>query len=398
VTVHIFGRKLNLFTSSPSYSIGDPAFAEFLALSGLNGMEMTENQALGLTAVWRAQCLIAGTIAGLPLKVYTESDNHREKVDHFLSDNPAGPYDLAAFNWVETLLLHLLNHGEAYLKSVTNGGGELIGLWPVHPMAVSKVEWDGAEKVFTVMLAGGGTEQYRTGEMVQVLGITMDGLRGLSPLSLFRQSLQTSRAGEIAANRAFTSGALIAGLVTTEEDVDGEEAKTISDKINTKIAGANNAGSIVMVNRTLKFTPWSMTNQDAQFLESRAFQVEEVSRIYGVPPHLLSSTEKVTSWGSGIQEQDLALAKYTLMGWTSRIESSLKKILPAGQFAEFSYKGLLAGTPNQEIELLIAQVAAGILTVDEAREYLNLGPMPESEKPKPSVVVAPIAEGVSNAA
>lgn len=379
-----------VFEALPEYSVSDPAFAEFLIQSGLYGYELSETQALGLTAVWRAQAIIAGTIAGLPLKVFEDSGVGRVEVDSFLSDSPAGPYDLSPFNWVETVILHLLNHGEAFLKTITNAGGEVIGMWPIHPMAVNKVAWDGAEKVFTVGLTGGGTEEFRTGEIVHVVGMTMDGLRGLSPLSLFRQSFQTSRAGEQAANRTFTNGMLVSGLVSTEEEVDGEEAAVISASLKAKVTGSGNAGGIAFVNRALKFTPWMMSAADAQFIESRSFQVEEVSRIYGVPPHLLSSTQKVTSWGAGIQEQDLALAKYTLMGLTSRLESALKRVLPAGQKAEFSYKGLLAGTPNQEIELLLAQVSGGILTADEARAYLNLPPLPK-EEPKPEPKPAPAA-------
>jgi HK97 family phage portal protein len=371
-----------VFAEVPQYSVGDPAFAEFLIHSGLYGYELTENQTLGLTAVWRAQSIIAQTIAGLPLKVYEDSGDSREEVDHFLSSDPAGPYDMSAFNWTETVLLHVLNHGEAFLKAITNGGGETIGYWPIHPMAINKVEWDGADKLFTVGLTGGGTEQFRSGEIVHIVGMTMDGLRGLSPLSLFRQSFQTTRAGEVAANRTFTNGMLFGGLVSTEEEVDGEEAKAIHDSLNAKITGAANAGSIAFVNRMLKFSPWTMSNQDAEFLASRSFQVEEVSRIYGVPPHLLAQTEKQTSWGTGVSEQNAGLARYTLMSFTSRIESTLKKWMKP-LVPEFSYKGLLAGTPKEEIELLLAQVSGGLLTADEARALMNLPPMPKEEKPEP---------------
>ena len=82
-----------------------------------------------------------------------------------------------------------------------------------------------------------------------------------------------------------------------------------------------------------------MTKRDAQFIESRSFQVEEVSRIYGVPPHLLGQTEKQTSWGTGVAEQNLGLSRYTLMGYTSRIESALVAVLAPAEFAEFDYKG-----------------------------------------------------------
>ena len=136
------------FTDSPAYSIGDPAFADFIRMSvaGFTG-EASETNAFGLTAYYRANALIAGTIAGLPLKVYQDQgDGRRQEVPHFLSVDPAGPFDLSAFSWVEMIVLHLLNHAEAYLKAIYNEGGELIGLWPVHPLAVTEVKWSGADK------------------------------------------------------------------------------------------------------------------------------------------------------------------------------------------------------------------------------------------------------------
>lgn len=376
-----------VFSDTPQWSVSDPAFAEFLRMSGITTDAMTEDKALGITAYYRACALISGTTAGLPFKVYERnSDGSRSSIDHFLSDNPAGPYDLSAFNWVEMVILHLLNHAEAYLKHIYNGAGELIGLWPVHPMAVSKVEWDGSDKVFTFNMKNGTQETYRTGEVTQVLGMTNDGLRGMSPLTLLRRSLQTSAAGELAANRSFTGGHMIAGLVTTEEDIEEEEAKTISSSLKAKMAGAEHAGSLVFVNRTLKFSPWAMSNEDAQFIEARGLQVEETARIFGLPISLLSVGGAVSNWGTGVAESFLGLQKFVLTNWTSRLESAVKAILPSGQFAEFDFKGLLQGSPKDEITLLIEQVKAGLLSVDEARAVMNLAPLPQAALPKPAIV------------
>jgi HK97 family phage portal protein len=159
--------------------------------------------------------------------------------------------------------------------------------------------------------------------------------------------------------------------------VDGEEAKLIKESLNAKMAGAENAGAIAFVNRSLKFSPWKMSNVDAQFLESRRFGIEEIARIFGLPVNLLSATGAVSNWGTGVSEANLGLQKYVLMGHTSRLESALSAILPPDHFAEFDYKGLLQGSPREEIELLIAQVTAGLLTKDEARQIMNRPPLPE---------------------
>lgn len=374
--------KAQLFTDSPSYSIGNPALAEFLGMSGLWGGDVSETGALGLTAFYRAEALISGTIAALPLRVFRRTaDGSREEVDHFLTTNPAGPYDLSAFSWTEMVLLHLLNWGEAFLRVIHDGAGQSIGLWPIHPSAINKVTWNGADKEFTVALVGGQREILSTGDIVQVLGLTTDGLRGMSPLSLFRRTLQTAQAGETAANRTFTSGSLVSGLVSSDEDIDEDEAKAIKSSLNSKLSGPEHAGDIAFVNRSLKFSPWSMTNQDAQFIESRRFSVEEVARIFGLPVNLLSATGAVSNWGTGVAEANLGLQKYVLAGWTSRIESTLRVILPPDQFCEFDFKGLLQGSPRDEIELLIEQVKAGILTADEARGIMNRPPLTPDQQP-----------------
>lgn len=371
----LFGAQT--FTMNPA----DPAMAEWLRINGMSPASVNENSVMGLTAVYRSQAIIAGTIATLPLRVYEGSKGNRIEVASWLSESPAGPYDLSAFSWMETVVLHLLNHGEAFLKSLINEGGERIGAWPVHPLALKKVTWLGPLKHFEVSMQDGSTEEFDTGEMHQILGMSMDGTRGLSPLTLFRTSFQTSLAGELAAHRDFATGSHIAGLVTTAdgEDVDATEATEIKKQLDAKIAGAENAGAIAFVNRALKFTPWTMTNEDAQFLESRGMQVEEAARVYGMPINLLSVNGAVSNWGTGVSEANLGLQKYVLMPWTSRIESAVKPMLEPGQFAEFDYAGLLQGTPAEEIALLIQQVEAGLLTANEARAMRNLPPIPDAE-------------------
>jgi phage portal protein BeeE len=136
---------------------------------------------------------------------------------------------------------------------------------------------------------------------------------------------------------------------------------------------------MAFVNRHLEFHPWQSSNVDSQYSESRVFQTEEFARLHGLPPHLLAQTEKATSWGTGIAEQNLGLARYTLMTYTSRIESALKPLNPPGVFQEFDYKGLLQGAPKDEIELLLKQTEGELLTIDEARAILNLGPAPQTE-------------------
>jgi HK97 family phage portal protein len=376
-------------TEQRSISIADPVLAEFFGVGSRSyaGVTVSESSALGLSGVWRACALISGTIAALPMRTLRDTqDGRRERVTSFL-DDPGGPDGPTRFEWVETVYLHMLLHGNAYLAHVFNGGGGLAALAPIHPMAVSP-EWEKdangkatGRKRFTVTLDDGTRRVFTQDNMTQVMAMSLDGLRGLSPIATARHSLGTAIAGDRAAARHFGNGAMISGIVTPEEDVTEAEAKVIKEGLQGKISGVDNAGEIAVINRKLKFTPWTMTLEDAQFLQSREFSIEEIARWFGVPPFELMQTSKQTSWGTGVESRQRGMARTVLAPWAIRLEQRLSRLLPKPRFAEFDFAGLERPTPEQEIELLIKQVEAGLITKDEARHIRNLPPLPAAEAP-----------------
>lgn len=387
-----------------TYSIGDPALAEFLNVGGevLAGVEVTEKSTLGLTAVYRAVSIIAGTIAGLPLRsLRTGPAGERERVKSWL-DSPSGPGGpFTQFEWVELVMVHLLLHGGAFLQHLYSGAGAIVGADPVLPSAVTVVRIttpeevanyggpDGAfRKYFRVALADGTTRIFTQAEMTHIPAMGTDGLEGVAPIAWHRQALGTAIAGDRAAARLFGSGLLIGGMVSGDDGLSKEDAEEALAQLKAKVAGSSHAGDIAFINAQLKFTPWTLPPADAQFLESRVHQVEEIARIFGIPPHLLGLTEKQTSWGTGVEEQNRGLARYTLAPWTTRLEQRLSALLSAPTTAEFDYSGLLQPSPEVEIPLLIAQQSAGILTTNEVRRIRNMAPLPE---PAPAVEEVPVA-------
>lgn len=388
-----FWRKVFLGPDAVEYRaeqyplrLDDGTFADWMGWGPtIAGVPVSQQGSLGLASVYRAVSLISGTVATLPLKSYRDlPDGTRVRVDSFL-DSPGGRDGLTQFEWTELVLVHLLLWGNAYLLHQVGGAGQLVGLIPLHPSAVEVKQVASKEeesrffpwlKYFTVTMVDGSQRDLTPMEITHVTAMTTDGLKGLSPIELNRQAIGTGLAGDQAAARMFKSGMFVSGLVTTEDDdVDTDEAAAIAAGLQAKVAGVDNAGKLAFVNRNLRFTPWTMPATDAQFIESRIHQVEEVSRIFGVPPHLLGQTEKQTSWGTGVTEQNRGLARYTLMPWTSRIEQRLSRLLPNKQMCEYDYAGLLQGSAQEELRMLIDQVDAGILTVDEARRVRNLEPL-----------------------
>ena len=380
--------------SAPPLPLSDPAVAEYFGFTTQTdaGVAVSAEGSLGLSSVYRSVSLISGTIATLPLKSYKtdKETNERVKTDTFL-DNPGGPDGLTQFEWTETVLVHLLLWGNAYLLHLYGGAGQLVGLIPVHPSAVAvrKVLTKEDEqryypylKYFVLRMNDGSSRDVTPLDLTHIPAMSHDGVTGVSPITTNRRAIGTGMAGDAAAARMFRNGMMVSGLVTTEEDVGADDAKVIKESLDAKTTGTDKVGSIAFVNRVLKFTPWTMPAKDAQFIESRIHQVEEVARIFGVPPHLLGQTEKQTSWGTGVTEQNRGLARYTLMPWTSRIEQRLSRLLTRPTTCEYDYAGLLQGSPQEELDALIAQVDAGILSVDEARRVRNL-PAREAPTPEP---------------
>ena len=368
--------------SNATYSISDPGLAALFGAGPSDaGVEVTEHSALGVAAIWRAVSLISGSIAGLPLQTYRTVDTETtQQVTSFLDERPAGPVsDLTPFEWTETILLHGLLHGNAYLAHVFNQAGALIGLVPFHPMAVTP-EWERdarnritGRKLFNVTTPGEGLlRTFTEAEMTHIPGMSSDGLRGYSPLWIARNSFGKSIASSRAAAKMFANGAMISGMITPDEDVTEKEAKDIKAAVQRTVTGWDNAGSIAVINRKLKFTPWTMTSADAQFLESRIFEVEEVGRWFGLLPIHLSQTEKQTSWGTGVAEQNRGLARFTFQPWTTRVEQRVSRVLAQPRYVKYDYTQMLRPSPEQEIPLIIQQVKGGLMTPNEGRKKLGL--------------------------
>lgn len=360
-----------------SVSVSDPGLAALFGYPVSPGMpSVSENTAMTLSAVFRAVSLVSGAIGSLPLRTLQDgADGTRERAASFL-DNP-GLDRWTPFEWKELAAVYLLLHGAAPLQHIYGGGGQLVGLNPIHPHAVqveADAEVPGGRRL-TVRLDDGERREFDATSMTYIPGLSLDGVRGCSPITLARLSLGTGLAGDKSAARMFSNGALLSGLVTPEDDLTEEEAKVVKESVNAKMTGVENAGDIAVINRKLKFTPWQLSAVDAQFLESRTFSIDEVGRWFGVPPHLLGLTEKATSWGQGIAEQNRGLARYTLTPWTTRIEQRLSRLIAANRIVEFDYTAFVQPSPEDEINLLIAQVRDGLITPNEARRIRNLPPM-----------------------
>jgi HK97 family phage portal protein len=352
---------------------------------------------MGISAVLRAVSLISSTIAALPLRTYERDGEDRVRIPSVFDDPYPGLDGMTPFAWSETILMHLLLWREAFLwHDQMDRQGNVTVYRPILPSAFHIVRKNGARRFFFNDPITGEEQEVGSDQVTYIPGPSLDAHRGHPLLYGARAIFSGAISGDKAAAQMLRRGIRLAGLVTPGEgeDIDPTEGEAIVEQLRMSTTGHENAGDIAFVNRRLKLDPWMATNVEAQWHETRQDVNQAVGQIFGVPPHLLNDTEKQTSWGTGVAEQNLSLARYTLMGWSTRIEEVLSMRLPAAQFCEYDYKGLLQGTPTEEAALLIQYREAGIMDVDEVRKVINLPPLTPAQRaavlpPAPPVIPPP---------
>lgn len=380
-------------------SVTDPRLVELLSLGGpsLAGITVTEQSAMGVSAFFRAVALISGTIATLPLRTLRDTgDGMRQRMSSvFDSPGDRAPLALTPFSWLQLVVVHLLLHGNAYLRHHYDMVGRLIALEPIHPLVMSVELPEPGDAVrpeggrwYRYTLADGTQARVDRRDLTHIMGLSLDGIVGASVLTLARNGVGIAIAGQNATAKLYSGGAATQGvLVPVDDDMDPADAKEIRREINRTVTGWENAGSVPVVNRRLQYHQISMSMKDAQFLESRAFEIREIARWFGIPPHLLMETSAASNWGTGIEQQNLGLSRFNLVGWTTTIEHAFSRLLPSPRWVEFDFAALERPDPQTEDSMLLARVKAGVMTIDEYRAIRNLPPLGTS-------VPAPAPTGV----
>lgn len=373
------------------------------------GVNVGETNAMRLTAAYRSVQVIAGTVASLPRNVYdSDPPNVDGSVDRQVIPFPLmqQPYpDMTGYEWVELVLTHLLLWGNAFCLKIPDQLGNVVRLLPMLPYDVTpqrRLLPNGqayGPKVYQMSPRIGGG--YLTDdEILHIPGLGYDGIRGLSPVALCRQAYGLGIAAEEAASRLYGNGNLLGGVLQTDQKLNDDQANSMKLRWRERISGLARAHEVAILDAGLKFQPVAMPARDAQFLESRQFQISEVARIYGVPPHLLMDLDKTSSWGQGVAEQSLGFVRFTLNFWLKRIEERIDfGVLPAGQHFEFDFRGLLRGDTSARYQAYLTGLAGKFLTPNEVRRWEGLAPIDGGDTvidiaaPQPSAaMVAPKAD------
>lgn len=376
------GGLLRASLNSPSRPISSASISEFLGRGSgtLAGVVVSEQRALGLTAYYRGVTLLASTVAAMPLKVYR--DGTRERVrQRTVLDNP-NPAQ-TPFEFWQTFYANGVSWGNGYARKYYNRADVVSEVWNIHPSSCelrrvnpSPAVPDG--KVFEVTDLDGRMVELTSRDVFHLPYMSPHGGAGVSPLRLARQVLGISIAAEDTSARFYGSGTMVSGIISTEQKLSTEQRKSLKDGWREKVAGASNVGDIAVLDAGARFVPLTIPPADAQLLESRRFGVTEIARLLGVPPFLLMDTEKSTSWGTGIEQQNIALRQYTLQGWLKAGEQRItRELLPGGWssgswFAEYDVEGLLRADSKSRAAFYHQAITDGWMNRNEIRALENL--------------------------
>ena len=351
----------------------------FLFGGTTSGKAVNERTAMQTSAVYACVRILAESVAGLPLHVYERTANGSKstKPSHplyrLLHDEPNR--EMTSFVFRETLMSHLLLWGNAYAQIIRDGRGFPIALYPLLPdrMAVDRNEI--GELVYTYQ-SDKGQVKLRRENVLHIPGLGFDGLIGYSPIAMAKNAVGLALATEDYGATFFANGANPGGVLEHPGVIKPEQADRLRESWQSQFGGAN-AHKVAVLEEGLKFHQMSIPPEQAQFLETRKFQINEIARIFRVPPHMVGDLEK--SSFSNIEQQSLEFVKYTLDPWVVRWEQSLQQalILPSEKatiFIKFNLDGLLRGDYQSRMQGYSTGIQNGFMSVNDVRglEDMNL--------------------------
>nr|DAY85192.1 MAG TPA: Portal [Caudoviricetes sp.] len=313
----------------PQNATSGSAYRFFVGGSS-SGKNVNERSAMQMTAVYSCVRILSEAVASLPLHVYKyNGDGGKEKaVKHplyFLLHDEPNP-EMTSFVFRETLMTHLLLWGNAYAQIIRNGKGEIIALYPLMPNRMTVDRDDKGQLYYQYNTSKddaptmkGSMVNLKPSDVLHIPGLGFDGLVGYSPIAMAKNAIGMAIACEEYGAKFFANGATPGGILEHPGTV--KDPQRVRDSWTSAFGGSSNANKVAVLEEGMKYTPISISPEQAQFLETRKFQINEIARIFRVPPHMVGDLEK--SSFSNIEQQSLEFVKYTLDPWVARWEQAI---------------------------------------------------------------------------
>lgn len=357
-----------------------------------SGKPVNERTAMQTTAVYACVRILAEAVASLPLHVYEYQDDGGKKLVHdhplyyLLHDEP-NP-EMTSFVFRETLMSHLLIWGNAYAQIIRDGAGRVLGLYPLLPDKM-EVQRDAKGNIYYVysrnsdenpMFKEYGNIKLKAEDVLHIPGLGFDGLIGYSPIAMAKNAVGMTLACEEYGASFFANGANPGGVL--EHPGVLKDPSKVRESWNSVYRGVNNAHKIAVLEEGMKYQQIGIPPEEAQFLETRKFQINEIARLYRIPPHMVGDLDK--SSFSNIEQQSLEFVKYTLDPWVIRWEQSLQRslLLPGEKgkyFIKLNVDGLLRGDYQSRMNGYAVGRQNGWFSANDIREMENMNPIPDEE-------------------
>jgi len=346
------------------------------------GKASNPRTAIQLSAVYACVRVLGETIASLPFGVYHITANGTEKAANhplyrLIHDEPN--HEMTSFSWREAMMSHLNLWGNSYTQIIRDGYGNVIGLYPLLPenMDVDRHP-DTNELMYTYTTSKGETVVLRASDVLHIPGLGFDGILGYSPIAMERSAIGLGIAAEEYGSKFFANGAVPSGILTSDSQIKNPDR--MRKAWSAAYGGSSNGSRVAVLEEGLKYQQITIPNDAAQFLQTRKFQVDEICRIFRVPPHLIGNLEHATF--SNIEHQSIDFVVHTVRPWLVRIEQTCNRQLfkpddKGKYFVQFNVDGLLRGDYKSRMEGYAIGRQNGWLSANDIRALENQNPIPD---------------------
>ncbi len=349
------------------------------------GQSVTAQTALRVGAVFACVRLISGAVANMPVSVKRRVDDRTRQT---LSDHPVWKLMNRRPNkWQKPAQFkrmmqgHVLLRGNAYAAKVRGVRGDVISLIPLHPDRVTKRQLSDFTCEYTWTPLTGGSKVLQEADVMHLMGLSLDGVTGLSPLSYMRESIGEGRAMQAHGATVFANGANVTGAFKLPAGRTLEKAQMdgLRDQLDEYRSGGARDGKVIILEDGLEFEQMALSAEDAQWIEARKFNRSDIAMFFGVPPHMIGDTDKATSWGTGLETQGQAFVTFTLEDHLTMWEEALGADLidwdaNPDVYARFNRNALVRGDIAARWEAYVKAMQWGVYSPNDVRQMEDENP------------------------
>lgn len=345
-----------------------------------SGSVVTPNTAMRVAAVFACVRIISGAVATLPLHIKRRVDD-RTRLE--ASDSPIWTLLRKKPNRWQTpsqfrrmMQAHMLLRGNAYALKVESRG-RVLEIIPLHPDRVTVTQGDDLSLVYVYTNKSGRRITLSQQEVMHLVGLTLDGVNGVSPVAYARETIGLSLSMEDHGANTFKNGARVSSVLKHPGKLGKEGLEFLRASLDDYRSGGESEGKALILEEGMDVSPLAMTAEDAQWIESRKFSRSDIAMFFGVPPHMIGDTEKATSWGSGIEQQSIGFVTYTLEDHLTMWEEAIGRDLLANEtdlYARFSRAALVKGDIKTRWEAYVKALQWGVASPNEIRALEDWNP------------------------